>query len=198
VIAKKDRKSKNRFDMIKHSCHRLTEQNDTYHLVEIEQVDTKWFFHRELKANEKWVYDGEAKNIGDVVSDHKIIINFCPYCGEKLNRSLEIRQTDFHKQNAPEPKYPILPPENFFQCPEIEIYNLVAKERWFIVRDPDDVCIDGVWMLEKFTNATDEMVQMGNADYIGELCFISGFGIWFCPFCGELLDIEQASRVSSH
>ena len=185
------------FDMIKHTCNWLVKRNGSYQLEEIEQVNTKWLLHKELKADEKWVYDGEAKKVGDIISDHKIVINYCPYCGENLSRSLEARQTGSHKQHAPEPKYPILPPENFFQCPEIEAYNLVANENWFIVRDPDDIYLDGIWMLEKFTLATDEMIQTGNAEYMGELCFSSGFDILFCPFCGELLDTERARRVSS-
>lgn len=52
----------------------------------LQQVDTKWVYHYELKANEKCVYDGEAKQIGQILFDHKIVINYCPFCGEKLNR----------------------------------------------------------------------------------------------------------------
>jgi len=175
---------------MKHACQSIKKRNDLYHLEEIEQVGTKWILHHELKANEKWVYDGEAQQIGEVIHDHKITINFCPYCGEKLNQPLEIRQTDFHKQLAPEPAYPELPPGNFFQCPEVEAYNTGTNEKWFIIRDPE-----GIWMLEKHIPATKEMVEMREAEYVGELQFLSGFDVLFCPFCGELLDTERTGKA---
>jgi hypothetical protein len=83
--------------------------------------------------------------------DHKIIINFCPYCGEKLNQAPEIRQSDFHKQLAPEPAYSELTLENFFQCPEVEAHNTCTNEKWFIITDRE-----GIWMLEKHIPATKE------------------------------------------
>jgi sarcosine oxidase delta subunit len=124
-----------------------------------------------------------------VIHDHKIAINFCPYCGEKLNEALEIQQTDFHKQLAPKPAYPEPSPENFFQCLEVEAHNTGTNEKWFIIRDPE-----GIWMLEKYTSATKEMVESREAEYVGELQFLSGSDILYCPFCGELLDTERASK----
>jgi len=145
--------------------------------------------HKILKANEKVVYDGEAQRVGEVISEHQIIINFCPYCGEKLDPTLDIQPTDLHKAHAPEPTYPMQPPENFYQCPEVEAHNKAANENWFIVRDPE-----GVWFFEKHIRATQQMVEMRDADFAGELLFLSGFGISFCPFCGELLNEKQRIR----
>jgi sarcosine oxidase delta subunit len=174
---------------MKHTCHFLKIRNDQYHLEEIERVGTKWILHNELKANEKWVYDGEAKQIEQVIHNHIIIINFCPYCGEKLNQVEKAYHTDLHKQHTPDPEFSELFPECFFQCPETEAYNTNTIEKWLVIKDEE-----GIWLLEKHIPATKEMVEIKEADHIGELRFLSGFDILFCPFCGELLDVERANQ----
>jgi len=35
-------------------------------------------------ATEKDVVDGEASYIGELLCEHLIVIQFCPFCGEKL------------------------------------------------------------------------------------------------------------------
>jgi hypothetical protein len=160
---------------MKHTCPWIKQRNDQYHLEEIEQVGTNWILHNELLANEKWVYDGEATHVGQVIYSHKIIINFCPYCGEKLNQEFETHQTGFHLKHAPPPVYPKPSLDNLFICPENEAHNLGSLEKWFVSREPD-----GIWMLEEYLPEA------------MELNFLSGFDILVCPFCGESLDKERA------
>ncbi len=51
-------------------------------------------------------------------------------------------------------------------------------------------------MLEKFKVATEEMVANHDVDNLDELYFLSGFGIHFCPFCGELVDPKRVKSGS--
>jgi hypothetical protein len=182
-----------------HCCDWLKKYGniDEFHLTTVEHVNGKWVLHKLLRANEKRVYDGEASYVGEIIHDHVIPINFCPKCGEKLTNEIENSHTDNHKQHAPEPKYPELSPDHFFQCPEIGQLNSSLQDagignRWFIVQDPE-----GWWMLEKFRLATEEMVANHDVENLDELYFLSGYDIIFCPFCGELLSPERITSNSS-
>lgn len=168
---------------MEHICNSIRKSNDLYHLDDIRQFGDKWIFHHQLKANEKWVIDGEARYVGEVLSDARLTINFCPYCGEKLTVDVPISTNALHKGNA-QNQHP--------QCPEIEAYNHYLfqsgiKEIWLITKETDEEW----WTLGRYLPATIEMVRAEEADYAGELCFQSGFGILFYPFCGELLDEDQ-------
>ena len=179
-----------------HSCAWLSLKNSISGPVAIEQTDGVWFLHHVLKADEKWVYDGEAAYVGEIIHDHFIPIHYCPYCGEKLSDKIENSHTDFHKSHAHLRKYPLLSSDPFYQCPEVEQLNASLQDsgigdRWLVIQD-----LDGVWLLEKFTLATEEMVANQDVDNLDELYFLSGFDIIYCPFCGELLSPERIKSGS--
>ncbi|QOX80996.1 hypothetical protein FY034_18590 (plasmid) [Trichlorobacter lovleyi] len=52
-----------------------------------EKTDPTWGYFHIWLADEQEVYDGEAEDIGEVMSLHSYGINYCPLCGERLNES---------------------------------------------------------------------------------------------------------------
>jgi sarcosine oxidase delta subunit len=173
-----------------HQCNWIKAKNH-YHSSypeEIGLVEKQWTLHRRGIANQKWVEDGEAKFVGEALYDYSIKINFCPYCGMRLEKDLEASASQIHKPGADLHESLFSSPLLFPQCQAIKD-NFNKEEKWFVIKDIDDDT--DIWLLENFIAASPEMVSQGEADYAGELIFRHGFDILYCPFCGELLDNQR-------
>lgn len=70
------------------SEHICKESSNDFSIVnvsfsEVPQID--WILAHLLIAKEKDVYDGEAEYIGELLDSYYLMIQYCPFCGEKLN-----------------------------------------------------------------------------------------------------------------
>lgn len=68
--------------MEKHFCEYLNEVNGYKGFnVEISYGDSFWFLHYKSIASELDVRSGEAAFVGEELSNVKLMVKFCPFCG---------------------------------------------------------------------------------------------------------------------
>jgi hypothetical protein len=163
-----------------HRCERvLDSERDRDEYLKIRSFNETWVLHKFHYACEKCVYDGEAQYEGELMSVFDVSINFCPYCGLRLNENFA-SQCNIVVRDEKKSEH---------QCSAIENYNKKFPHVGFSF-DTDAVwkiCYDdGCWLLEKHSIATEKMIEANEADK-GELIFWSGTNINFCPFCGDKL-----------
>ena len=181
-----------------HQCHWVRLKNDLEdESIIICGIDDEWVFTRNRFANAICVEDGQADYIGELLFTSHIVINFCPYCGEKLSDNQDLSYVGSnHKEYWTGTRWEV---EDFYQCSPLEKYNQKVRNfqtdtdtngLWFVTKDNYDN--DDIWLLERHIFATQQMVQNGEADEVGEVCFEYGFDILFCPFCGERLDEKRS------
>ena len=75
----------------RHFCEAFEDRRmmDIYDCAVLKQdekqgLESEWFLVHAWLADEKEVSDGEAEEIGEVMSGIEIRIKFCPICGEEL------------------------------------------------------------------------------------------------------------------
>ncbi len=170
----------NNLQIKEHRCDRvLNSESDLDEYLKIRSFNGTWVLHKFHYACEKCVYDGEAQYEGELMSVFDVSINYCPYCGLLLKENFSITCNVVEKDEN----------KSEHQCSEVEKYNQKFPRVGFSI-DSDavwKVCYDdGYWFLEKYSIATEKMVENEEADK-GELIFWSGTSIKFCPFCGKKL-----------
>ncbi len=70
-----------------HLCDKNISPNEIriYHMTETEYgKQESWVLLSMTIADEKWVYDGEAEYIGEIIDSRSYMIHYCPFCGQKL------------------------------------------------------------------------------------------------------------------
>ncbi|MBE9515386.1 MAG: hypothetical protein IME93_00260 [Proteobacteria bacterium] len=68
-----------------HNCKENTSNDVRIVFDKINVEKTAWFCEQTWFASKVEVENGEAENVGDTISFHIFLVNFCPFCGEKLN-----------------------------------------------------------------------------------------------------------------
>jgi hypothetical protein len=173
-----------------HECWRVKTGTN----YEIELLDGKWTLRQQCIADEQCVADEQADYVGEIMFSSVVFINFCPFCGERLNPDSEVSESGLHKNTIPFNKYD---PQTFYQCLALQQYNIQHPEfgssrdkhgYWFVTPDYQG---RGIWHLRRYAPATEQMVQSGRVEKVGELVFKYGFDILYCPFCGEPLDAHR-------
>ena len=57
------------------------------HLVEFDgNACNQWNIYHLYVAEEREVKNGDAKFVGEIITYSSFLINFCPFCGEKLEK----------------------------------------------------------------------------------------------------------------
>ena len=73
-----------------HKCSENEEYYDTA-ILKVSCIETNSPYYliaaRVCLADDKWVEDGEAEEVGELIESNFFMVNFCPYCGEKLMRN---------------------------------------------------------------------------------------------------------------
>lgn len=67
------------------SLNNLTNDDAGIFLASWESNPCIWLYAHVWLADEQEIYDGEAKEIGEVMSSSDFRIYYCPFCGEKLD-----------------------------------------------------------------------------------------------------------------
>lgn len=160
---------------VKHNCEWL--RNDQYRTEKVEFQAKQWIFECKLFASAEWVKDGEANEVGELLSDCTIPVNFCPYCGEKLNPACTPPSDIHYKRNIPSNRNDA---GNFYQCPPLQHLNASYG--------------DEVWLVTKpFFSG----FQFGKYSFKEkEFVFQFSFSIIYCPFCGEPLNMRDVYDLS--
>ena len=69
-----------------HQCDKSTRNDlEIVHTDFNEEIGRKqWWFHLYKEASEEDLELGEADQVGEILFSKRIVISFCPFCGEKL------------------------------------------------------------------------------------------------------------------
>ena len=68
-----------------HSCPELSEIAQTTNLqINITRDEDDWILHYKYCVPHETGTSGHSKYIGDMLSEVSLVIQYCPYCGEKL------------------------------------------------------------------------------------------------------------------
>lgn len=71
-----------------HNCQRPLNEGIEIIYTDFNEEDQKnWWFHIYREATQKDVNDMEADEVGEILFSSAIVISFCPFCGEELERS---------------------------------------------------------------------------------------------------------------
>ena len=70
---------------IVHTCSGNTYDDVRIIFGKINVEEQAWFCEQVWYATQYEVDDGLANNVGNKVSFHTFLVNFCPFCGVKLN-----------------------------------------------------------------------------------------------------------------
>lgn len=76
--------------MREHKCQDNIFINDGIKIIYGPDLDTDWetwILQKIYYSTEKDVEDGEAETIGEIIDQGAFIINYCPFCGKKLEKS---------------------------------------------------------------------------------------------------------------
>lgn len=67
-----------------HICEKYIPHDVTITYEQINVSELSWVLDQYWYATEKEVKDGFAKKKGDEIVSHRLLISYCPFCGEKL------------------------------------------------------------------------------------------------------------------
>jgi hypothetical protein len=73
---------------IEHNCHQSKRRHPDIRVLYGPSLRSSlkgWILQVERIAREQDVYDGEANIVGQVMFGWQFVINFCPFCGIKLD-----------------------------------------------------------------------------------------------------------------
>lgn len=67
-----------------HCCEQLAERLSECTIYSIFKDNELWYFYLESRAIEQDVKNGEAEEIGEVMTSSEFVIYYCQFCGMKL------------------------------------------------------------------------------------------------------------------
>jgi hypothetical protein len=184
-----------------HQCKTISFTNSKkYRFLKINLSKDKWIF--EYKTGKYAVNQDEVHLVANdrISFACSLVVNFCPHCGDKLSseKSTLLPLISSQQEDEGVEKIHLCLPLKEYNCKNPEIGSSEDKNGlWKVVGEQNLVRGYRKWMLDRYSFATEQKVQDGRAEQIGELCFEYGFGISFCPFCGASLPEEILSNQSA-
>ena len=69
----------------RHECNKAPDY-DSIRILKViyDEEEPYWVLSSASISNEKEVADGEASEVGEVMSNTEITIDYCPFCGQRL------------------------------------------------------------------------------------------------------------------
>lgn len=178
----------------KHQCKTVSTTNRRkYRSLIIGFINGQWIF--DYKTGRYAVQQDKIHTVADdrISFACRITIDFCPYCGEKLSIETHVYQPISSSQKDKSS-------EKIHTCPPLKEYNLKNPSigssedengLWMVVGEDNSLRGYYEWMLNRYSLGPEQKTQEALEKQISDSYFEYGFGISFCPFCGETLDKES-------